>query len=123
MYNDDYGATGNVVREFQKNIFLTIKGNKIPVYIDCVVFLHFDRMIGQITSSHKEHVGTTCRLIMSPWRPMDGAKASKDRKLERFPWFTWRIFFTSQNAKARIFSKYWREKRQQKYIYVLKEYI
>ena len=53
----DYGATGNVVREFQKNIFLTIKGNKISVYIDCVVFLHFDRMIGQITSSHKEHVG------------------------------------------------------------------
>ena len=103
MYNDDYGATGNVVREFQKNIFLTIKGNKIPVYIDCVVFLHFDRMIGQITSSHKEHVGTTCRLIMSPWRPMDGAKASKDRKLERFPWFTWRIFLYHKMPKHAYF--------------------
>ena len=49
---------------------------------DDVSFHNFDCVVRQITSSHKEHAGTTLRLIMSPWRPMDGAEPSEDRKLE-----------------------------------------
>ena len=42
---------------------------------------NFDCMIRQITSSRKEHGGTTRWLIMSPWRPMDGAETLQRQEI------------------------------------------
>ena len=49
----------------------------------------FDCMVRTNYIGCKEHAGTARRFIMSPWRPIDRVKASKDRKLTRFPLLSW----------------------------------
>ena len=71
--------------------YVTIAFHKkcLGVFIFLFSSSDFDCMVRTNYIGCKEHAGTACRFIMSPWRPIDRVKASKDRKLTRFPLLSW----------------------------------